>query len=160
MRSPTSATRTFLPPVHPVVDITEIAYPRGCRPGFLRIPTPVMPQASLAHKAPNNIPNVMKDSPTLTKLSHSSISRSSVAFFLDPKQVYRHNGRCAQHSISKHIYNDMRCKPRTLQSRHQGFIMYLGFKQVDTDEYKRKNKAETQNPLISPAAISDDARQR
>ena len=39
-------------------------------------------------------------------------------------------------------------------------LMYLGFKQVDTDEYKRKNKAETQNPLISPAAISDDACQR
>ena len=43
---------------------------------------PALQSPSFAHNAPNNIPSVINASPTLTRLSHSSISRSSGVFFL------------------------------------------------------------------------------
>ena len=52
----------------------------------------------------------------------------------EPKQIDGHHRRRSQHSISKHIHNDMRGKPRALQSRHQRLIMNLRFEDIDTNK--------------------------
>ena len=54
----------------------------------------------------------------------------------------------------------MRCKPRTLQCRHQCLRMYLRLQQIHTDKHNRQYRREGKYPLILPSRIHDDTCQR
>ena len=51
-------------------------------------------------------------------------------------------------------------EPGTLQGWHQRFGMNFGFEEVDADKHQRQDGREREYPLVLPAQIDDDARQR
>ena len=76
---------------------------------------------------------------------------------LEEQQVERHDSRCAEQGIGKHIDDDMGGEPRTLQCRHQCLGVYLWLEQVDTNEDERKDGGECENPLVFPSAIDEQS---
>ena len=52
------------------------------------------------------------------------------------QQVNGDKGSGAQHGVREHIDYHVRSEPRALQSGHQGLVMYLRLKQIDTDKDK------------------------
>ena len=79
------------------------------------------------------------------------------SFFLEPQQVDSHHRSGTQHGIGKHIDNDMRSEPRTLQSGHQRLVVYFGPKNIDADKHQGQDGTETENPFVPPTTVSDDS---
>ena len=75
----------------------------------------------------------------------------------EPQQIGCHQCRCTEHGISKHIDNNVRSKPRTLQRRHQRFVVYLRIHQVDGGEHPCQQRTESEYPGIAPTRINNQA---
>ena len=76
------------------------------------------------------------------------------------QQVNGDKGSGAQHGVREHIDYHVRSEPRALQSGHQGLVMYLRLKQIDTDKDKGQQCTKGKYPFIPPTDISDHARHR
>ena len=50
-------------------------------------------------------------------------------------------------------------KPGALKGWHERLGVDFGLEQIDTDEHKRQNGGEGENPLVPPARIDNDTRQ-
>ena len=84
---------------------------------------------------------------------------SDVTLF-DKEQIDSHHCRRTEYGVGEHIDDNMWRKPRTLKGGHQRLVMYLRFEQIYTDKYQGENGRERQDPLVLPARIDDETRQR
>lgn len=131
----------------------QIPEPGGSRPGLLGVPAPIMslnlfgPQGSEQHTKRHK-----GESHTHQVVAQIHLFSRNL-FLPEPEQIDSHGGRRSQHSICKHIYDHMRSKPGTLQSRHQGFVVYLRPEEIDTDKHQCQYGTEGEYLLVFPPGI-------
>lgn len=172
-----------------IVDESQIAEPRDGSPRLFWVPSPIVPPSLLCpkgtkehsegHESQSDIYQIVGDvhllwcrwligaaefrTKTSTTVATWSFHRSSFRHLessLEEKQINRHHRGCTQQGVGEHIDNDMRGEPRTLKRWHERLRMNLRLEKVDANEDKSQQRRERENPLVVPATIDDDARQR
>ena len=143
-----------------VVYIYKVREPGDRRPRLLGIPSPVVAPGLLRPEGTEEHADSHKGQPHVDEIVRDLHLLSSRRLLLEEQQIDRHHRRGTQHGIGKHIHDDVRRKPRTLQCRHQRLGVDLGLEEVHTDEHQRQQRRERQDPLILPARIDHQSHQR
>lgn len=132
------------------VYIQQITGPGDCRPGFFRIPAPVMSPGRLRPDSSRKHTHRQKGKPSVNQF----VGCFQVIGPVFEKSHTRQNESTSQYRIGKHVNRDMRDKPRTLQGRHERLVMNLRFQNIDKCKHCSYHSRKRQNPRILPADIS------